>query len=253
MTKRHIVWLIIKLIGVYFAYSAIVAAPGVISSIYAYASLPSPPRFGKAETANATVNIQPVFPNPNSANTSTRPEIETPAEKAKNEALKLFVWNLLATIFYGLIGWYLIRDGRFLYAILSREDPSGASDDAGDAASYSVSKKKEEVVTSLNLSGRKEEITSLNLSGSSSEQVAPTPPEPVASTEMPVQPEPVIAPDTPVNLPDEAPVKENISAPVSLSDSAAGQTEQPPVFPVETTENTLLEIPEDDSIKEQKY
>lgn len=241
MTKRHVVWLIIKLIGVYFAYSAIVAVPGVISSIYAYASLPSPPRFGKAETGNTAVNIQPVFPNPN-ANTSTKPEIETPAEKAKNEALKLFVWNLLATIFYGLVGWYLIRDGRFLFALLIREDPFGALGDTADAAPFPVSKRKEEVVTSLNLSGGKEEITSLNLSDSI--------PEPAAPTIIP--PEPVAPPDTPVNLPDELPVERTFASP-SFSDSAAGQTEQPPVFPAETPENTLLEIPEDKSIDEQKY
>jgi len=253
MTKRNVVWLIIKLIGVYFAYSAIVAAPGVISSIYAYASLPSPPRFGKAETANTTVNIQPVFPNPN-ANTSTKPEIETPAEKAKNEALKLFVWNLLATIFYGLVGWYLIRDGRYLFGILSREDPFGALGETADDAPYPVSKKKEEVVTSLNLSGGKEEITSLNLSDLSKEQAAQpvVSPEPIVSPEPTITPEPIVLPDTPLNLPDEATVEKTFASP-NLSESAAEQTEQPHVLPVETTENLLLEIPEDKSIDEQKY
>lgn len=239
MNKKQVVWLIIKLIGVYFAYSAIVAIPGVISSIYTYASLPSPPRFSKAETQNSNVNptiTAPGFPaNPTISNPSATPkiEVETPIEKAKNEALKLLLWNLFSTLFYGAIGWYLIRDGRFLSAILTREAPFSASGETNDDNSPSPSRKKEEVVTSLNLSGGKEEITSLNLSDS-----ANTP------AETPVSP--------PENTLYDAPVRETVTSP-NLSDSTVEETTQTQIPPVETTENALLEIPEDESIDEQKY
>ncbi len=237
MTKKQVVWLIIKLIGVYFAYSAIVAIPGAIGSIYTYASLPSPPRFSKAENPAANV-ISPNLPvNPTLTNPAApKPETETPAEKAKNEALKLLLWNVLATVFYGLVGWYMIRDGRFLFALLSREEPFGASGEAADDAPFPVSRKKEEVVTSLNLSGGKEEITSLNLSDSAN-----------APAETPIeQPAPA------ENIPVEAPVRETVTS-LNLSDSTVEETKQTQSSPVETTENALLEIPEDESIDEQKY
>jgi cytoskeletal protein RodZ len=183
MTKKQVVWLITKLIGVYFAYSAIVAVPVVISSIYRYVSLPSPPRFAKSENpaANNSQTISPTYPNnPSLTNPALnnpavpKTETETPAEKAKNDALKELLWNLFATVFYGLIGWYLIRDGRFFYTVLNREEPFDESGKPVESDSFPLSKKKEEVVTSLNLSGGKGEITSLNLSDSTPEQ-APTP------------------------------------------------------------------------------
>ncbi|MGC2238873.1 MAG: hypothetical protein WA584_22145 [Pyrinomonadaceae bacterium] len=237
MTKKQVVWLIIKLIGVYFAYSAIVAVPGAISSIYTYASLPSPPRFSKAENPAANV-ISPNLPvNPTLTNPAApKIETETPVEKAKNEALKLLLWNVLATVFYGLVGWYLIRDGRFLFALLGREEPFGASNETTDDASFPVSRKKEEVVTSLNLSGGKEEITSLNLSDSANTPV-----------ETPVSP-----PAPPENTLYDAPVQETVTS-LNLSDSIVEEPKQTQIPPVETTENALLEIPEDESIDEQKY
>jgi hypothetical protein len=237
MNKKQVVWLIIKLIGVWFAYSAVVAIPGAIGSIYTYASLPSPPRFSKAENPAANV-ISPNMPvNPTLTNPAApKVETETPAEKAKNEALKLLLWNVLATVFYGLVGWYLIRDGRFLFALLGREEPFGASSETSDNASFPVSRKKEEVVTSLNLSGGKEEITSLNLSDSANTRA-----------EMPIS-----TPAPPEKISNEAPPQEAVTS-LNLSDSTVGETKQTPVLPVETTENTLLEIPEDESIDEQKY
>jgi hypothetical protein len=194
MTKRQVVWLIIKLFGVYFAYSAIVAVPGVLSSIYTYTSLPSPPRFAKSENqANNSQTVSPGFPGNPTLNNPAIPKIEaeTPVEKAKNEALKLLLWNLFSTIFYGLIGWYLIRDGRFLFAILNRQEPFDESGKPVESESFPLSKKKEEVVTSLNLSGGKEEITSLNLSDTKSEQTVP----------------PAISFAEPANVPDNAPTE----------------------------------------------
>lgn len=192
--------MIIKLIGVYFAYSAIVAVPEVISSVYNYTSLPSPPRFSKSENPAAnTQTISPGFPGNPTINNSSVPktETETPAEKVKNEALKLFLWNLFSTVFYGLIGWYLVRDGRFLFAILNREEPYDESGKPVEADSFPLSKKKEEVVTSLNLSGGKEEITSLNLSDAANEQATE---QPVVSSDTTGN-QTIVSPDTIENQP----------------------------------------------------
>lgn len=165
MTKKQVVWLIIKLVGVYFVYSTIIAVLVLISSIYAYIQIPSPPRFGKAENPSANVQtISPGFPsNPTQNNpATTKPEVETPAEKAKNDALKELLWNLFLTVIYGAVCWYLIRDGRFLFAILNREEPYDASGKPVESDSFPLSRKKEAVVTSLNLSDTKEEPPTLN-------------------------------------------------------------------------------------------
>jgi hypothetical protein len=247
MTKKQVVWLITKFIGVYFAYSAIVAIPVVISSIYRYVSLPSPPRFAKSENpaANNSQTITPTFPgNPSLTNPALnnpavpKTETETPAEKAKNDALKELLWNLFATIFYGLIGWYLIRDGRFFYTLLNREEPFDESGKPVEADSFPLSKKKEEVVTSLNLSGGKEEITSLNLSDSTPEQAPSviTPPvvSPVITPDTPPVVPPVFSPETPAVAPSE-----------TNRISEINQTNQTNQTNESSPEN-LLEIPSDE-------
>jgi hypothetical protein len=160
MAKKEVVWLITKLIGVLFAYWTVVAVFILISSVYAYIQLPAPPRFGKTE--NQAVNVQPISPgipvNPTLGNTaSAAPVIETPAEKAKNDALKELLWNLFLTVIYGFLGWYLIRDGRILFAILNREAPFDESGKPVETDSFPLGKKKESVVTTLNLSDDREE------------------------------------------------------------------------------------------------
>jgi hypothetical protein len=210
MTKKQVVWLITKFFGMWFAYSAIVSVPVLISSIYAYSSLPSPPRFTKAE--NPANGAQPVSPNPagipalNNPASAVKTETESPVEKAKNEALKTLLWNLFSTIFYALIGWYLIRDGRFLFSVLNREGSLDESNEFNDDASFSASRKKEEVVTSLNLSNRKEEITSLNLSDSGA-----------ARSDSNV----VSAPDVSANAPDNS---------LNLSDAKVEESREPQAF-----------------------
>ena len=162
MIKKEVVWLIVKLIGIYFVYSTIVAVLVLISSIYAYIQLPAPPRFGKAENTAANVQtISPGFPGvtvnptPNSPTTAA----ENPVETAKNEALKALLWNLFLTVIYGLIGWYLIRDGRILFAVLNRGAPFDESGKPIESDSFPLSKKKEDVVTTLNLSDVKVDET----------------------------------------------------------------------------------------------
>ncbi len=160
MAKKEVVWLIIKLIGVYFVYSTVVAAFILISSVYAYIQLPAPPRFGKTE--NQAANFQTISPgiNPTQSNSTTAaPEIETPVEKAKNDALKELLLNLFLTVLYGLFAWYLIRDGRFLFAVLNREAPFDESGKPVETDAFPLARKKESVVTTLNLSDDKREET----------------------------------------------------------------------------------------------
>jgi hypothetical protein len=161
MTKKEVVWLITKLIGVLFSYWMIVAVLVLIGSIYAYIQLPSPPRFGKAETQAANVRVtSPGFPDMTGATPITPANVpENPAETAKNEALKLLLWDLFLTVIYGLIAWYLIRDGRFLFALLNREAPYDESGKPVESDSFPLSKKKENVVTTLNLSDMKTDET----------------------------------------------------------------------------------------------
>lgn len=197
--------MIIKLIGVYLVYSTIVAVFVLMSSIYTYISLPSPPRFPRSE--NPAVNSQPVSPNfpgnltiNNPANPALpKTETETPAEKAKNDALKNLLWDLLLTVIYGLSAWYLIKDGRFLFAVLNREEPYNESGEPVADTAFLSSKKKEEVVTTLNLSGGKGEITSLNLSDLPREK-----PEPPAASPEPTN-APVISEEQPATPPIDSP------------------------------------------------
>jgi hypothetical protein len=162
MTKKQVVWLITKLIGVLFAYWTVAAVLVLIGSIYAYIQLPSPPRFGKGETPVTNVRVtSPGFPEMTGGATPTSPATvpENPAETAKNEALKLLLWDLFLTLIYGLIAWYLIRDGRFLFALLNREAPYDESGQPVESDSFPLSKKKGDVVTTLNLSDVKKDET----------------------------------------------------------------------------------------------
>jgi hypothetical protein len=217
MTKKQVVWLITKLIGVLFAYWTVVAVFVLIGSIYHYVSLPSPPRFGKTETSTTnSQTVSPGFPtNPNNPTLNNpavpKTETETPAEKAKNDALKQLLWDLLLTVIYGLVAWYLIRDGRFLYALLNREEPYDETGKPVESDSFPLAKKKEDVVTSLNLSGGKEEITSLNLSDSIN---AETPVAPPARTETPANlteensNPPFVSQELRSDVPDDATIEE---------------------------------------------
>jgi hypothetical protein len=159
MTKKEVVWLITKLFGVFFAYWTVVAVFVLIGSVYAYIQLPSPPRFGKSESA--VTNVQPGPFNPTiSTPPAATAAAENPAEAAKNAALKQLLWDLLLVVIYGLIAWYLIRDGRFLFALLNREAPYDESGKPIEQDSFPLAKKKENVVTTLNLSDVKTEDNS---------------------------------------------------------------------------------------------
>ncbi len=76
----------------------------------------------------------PAAPTP--ATTAATPE--KLADKAKREAVMLVLGGLLLALIYGGLGFYFLRDGRILFALLMREDSDRT-------------KNSEPEVTSLNL------------------------------------------------------------------------------------------------------
>ena len=152
MNKYQVIWLIIRLVGVYFAYLTLVTFLGLVGSIPALFTLPkidtTSPKNANVSTMpqNPTLRVQPISPNINS-NSSDGAENggkteEGITDKFKGENVKTFAWFLVLMAIYGAAAWYLLRDGRILYAILNREEPQG------------LSKQKEAEVTTLNLSDK---------------------------------------------------------------------------------------------------
>ena len=151
MNKYQVIWLIIRLVGVYFAYLTLVSFLGLVSSIPALFTLPkidvSTKNANVAANSNPSIRVQPISPNgnlnvPESADSKEKSNSESITDKFKGENVKNFVWFLLLTGFYGAAAWYLLRDGRILYDVLNREKP------------HESAKEKESEVTSLNLSDK---------------------------------------------------------------------------------------------------
>jgi len=150
MNKYQVVWLIIRLAGVYFAFLTLVTFFGLVGSIPALFTLPKidagPKNANVSMPLNAPIRVQPISPNgnynaPESADQKTKAD-ESITDKFKGENVKNFAWFLILTAIYGAATWYLLRDGRILYAVLNREEPHG------------LTKEKEAEVTTLNLSDK---------------------------------------------------------------------------------------------------
>jgi hypothetical protein len=125
MNKKEIVWLIIRLIGLYFAYLSIVTLFTVIGS--APALIFMPPALGEASNANTAVANTRVQTLPYNVNPIGEPMPKTNTETAasdkdRSEIIKIFLWYIFLTAIYGAVGWYLLRDGRLFYSLLMRED-----------------------------------------------------------------------------------------------------------------------------------
>jgi hypothetical protein len=152
MNKHQVVWLIIRLIGVYFAYLTLISLFGLIGSIPALFTLPKIDTDAKnanvsATPSNPTIRVQPISPGGNyNSNSNTENAEKTDGDsitaKFKGENVKNFVWFLILTALYGFAAWYLLRDGRILFEVLNREEPHG------------LVKEKEAEVTTLNLSDK---------------------------------------------------------------------------------------------------
>lgn len=165
MNKRQTVWLITRLIGVYFAYWAIVSLLSLVSAIYAYSSLPSAPKTPNKQTIEVNgVKIPTTAQRANEVSPTTT-GAESPADKAKSDAMKEVFWKIFFTLIYGGIGFYLIRNGKLLFSTLIREE---LMDETEEISFSDSANSKEKNVTSLDLSpsssSKKEEVTSLNLS-----------------------------------------------------------------------------------------
>lgn len=150
MNKYQVIWLLIRLAGVYCAYLALIAFFGLVGSIPALFTLPKIDADNKnanvAVNTNPTLRVQPISPNgnynaPEAVENSGKPE-DSITDKFKGENVKDFLWFLVLTAIYGAAAWYLLRDGRILYGVLNREVPHG------------LVKEKEAEVTSLNLSDK---------------------------------------------------------------------------------------------------
>ena len=127
MNKREVVWLIVRLVGVYISYCAVVTAFTLAASIWMLFSVPAKPgppgMVGSAD--NESTRVEPTGipgitrPEP-TPRTAARPD--PAAEEAKREVFKLILWNLFLTAVQGAIGVYLLIYGRILFNILLREN-----------------------------------------------------------------------------------------------------------------------------------
>lgn len=126
MNKREVVWLIVRLIGVYISYSAIVTAFALATSIWMIFSVPSKTTPGanpEIESRMEPVGIpgitSPGRPEPTPR---TAAKLDPAAEEARRELFKLILWNLFLTVIQGGLGFYLLIYGGVLFNILMREN-----------------------------------------------------------------------------------------------------------------------------------
>ena len=150
MNKYQVVWLLIRLAGVYFAYLTLLTFLGLVGSIPALFTLPkidvNPKNANVAVNSNPAFKVQPISPNGNYGapeTTETNKTDENITDKFKGDNVKNFVWFLFFTAIYGAAAWYLLKDGKILYDVLNCEAPDN-----------SLKKVKEAEVTSLNLSDK---------------------------------------------------------------------------------------------------
>lgn len=123
MNKREVVWLIVRLIGVYLTYLAIVSVFGLIGSGSALISASSQPTVVKPENENVRVLPTPLPMKPE-ADTAAAVKPDPTAEKLKSEAFKDLLLHIFLTAIYGAIGLYLIKSGRIFFDILNNEASS---------------------------------------------------------------------------------------------------------------------------------
>jgi hypothetical protein len=147
MNKSQIIWLIIRLLGIYLFYLTLLSFLSLLGSVPSLFTLPkldvSNKNANLTTNSNPPVRVSPVLPdgnfntNENKANNSADEDSIT--AKFKGENVKNFAWFLFLTAVYGVAAWYLLRDGRIFFEILKREEPLG------------LDKQKEPEVTTLNL------------------------------------------------------------------------------------------------------
>lgn len=127
MTKKELIWLIIRLSGVYFGYLAVVSLFSVIFLLPGL--IFAPPELKttqKTETEIPVTGVQPTPFNLNesfpSENSQTKNSAANAGDKTDSEAVKKFLWYILLTAVYGAVSFYLLRDGRLFFWFLVREE-----------------------------------------------------------------------------------------------------------------------------------
>jgi hypothetical protein len=148
MNKTQVIWLIIRLIGVYVLYLGVLSffsLAGSVPGLYTLPKLEAPNK--NANVTNPNV-IRPVPIPQTGANDQSGAEPTPTAGKSDEDSITAkfkgknftnFLYYLIVTAIYGVLAWYLIRDGRILFAVLNRERQSGPENE------------REPEVTTLNL------------------------------------------------------------------------------------------------------
>src|SRR5687768_4621590 len=109
MNKHQVVWLIIRLIGIYFAYLALVTLFGLVGAVPALFTLPKIDADKKnanvsATPYNPTIRVQPISPDgslsgtPDAAGTEEKSKEDGISEKFRGENVKTAVWFLALTL-----------------------------------------------------------------------------------------------------------------------------------------------------------
>ncbi len=127
MNKREVVWLIVKLIGVYFIYLTVVSTFSFISSVSTFYSVSSQlsstrPDANSAVSPITTPENFPARPPISSNKSNEKPVADASQKKLADEAIKTILFYVFLTALYGAFGFYLIKDGRILFAVLNREE-----------------------------------------------------------------------------------------------------------------------------------
>ena len=120
MNKREVVWIIVRLIGVYLTYLAIVSVFSVISAGSSLISASSAAPVTKPDSENVRTLPTP-FPMKPEADTVAQVKPDASAEKLKSDAFKNLLFYIFLTAVYGALGIYLMKNGRILFDILANE------------------------------------------------------------------------------------------------------------------------------------
>ena len=117
MYKREIVWLIVRLLGLYCAYCALVTLFGLAGVVSSYSSS------GAAPNGNTNVTV-PVtgFPGVSQGANPTVKPTDPAADAAQTQAVKDLLKHLFLLALYGAAGFYLLKKGDFLFHLLNSEN-----------------------------------------------------------------------------------------------------------------------------------
>ena len=186
MNKHQTVWLIVRAIGLYFAYCALVSVFAVAGSVPDLFSLPKidAPTKGTELKEDASQLIERGEMLPTSDPEKEREKLESERIAA---ALMAFFLNLGVMSLYIFGAWYFIRDGRFVFDALVREEPADADDSQRE-------------VTRLNLEVQSDSAVS---EAGTDPQI---PAEPVKKKRAPRKPKTPKTPEPSPEPTDEAPI-----------------------------------------------